>query len=89
MRAGEWHTWEPGLLLGRDLHRATVGIVGIGRIGQAVGTAAGGLRREVLHSGRSGGVQLGELLERSDFVTLHCPLTPETRGLIGAEALAG
>ena len=43
---------------------------------------------ELLTTSRSGGVPLEELLERSDFVTLHCPLTPETRGLIGDEALA-
>ena len=87
VRAGEWVTWEPGLLLGHDLHGATVGIIGFGRIGQAVARRLEGFGCEVLHTSRSGGVELGELLERSDFVTLHCPLTPETRGLIGAEAL--
>jgi glyoxylate reductase len=87
VRAGEWVTWEPELLLGHDLHGATVGIVGFGRIGQAVARRLDGFGCEVLHTSRSGGVGLGELLERSDFVTLHCPLTPETRGLIGAEAL--
>jgi lactate dehydrogenase-like 2-hydroxyacid dehydrogenase len=87
VRAGEWVTWEPGLMLGRDLHGATVGIVGYGRIGQAVGRRLEGFGCELLTTGRSGGVELGELLERSDFVTLHCPLTPQTRGLIGAEAL--
>jgi lactate dehydrogenase-like 2-hydroxyacid dehydrogenase len=87
VRAGEWVTWEPGLLLGHDLHGATVGIIGFGRIGQAVARRLEGFGCEILHTSRSGGVELAELLERSDFVTLHCPLTPATRGLIGGEAL--
>jgi glyoxylate reductase len=88
VRRGEWRTWETGLMLGHDLHGSTVGIVGFGRIGQAVGRRLEGFGCEVLHTSRSGGVPLEELLERSDFVTLHSPLTPETRGLIGDEALA-
>ena len=88
VRRGEWRTWETGLLLGHDLHGSTVGIVGFGRIGQAVGRRLEGFGCEILHTSRSGGVSLEELLERSDFVTLHSPLTPETRGLIGDEALA-
>lgn len=87
VRAGEWVTWEPELLLGHDLHGATVGIIGFGRIGQAVARRVEGFGCEILHASRRGGVELGELLERSDFVTLHCPLTPETRGLIGPQAL--
>jgi glyoxylate reductase len=87
VKAGEWVTWEPSLMLGRDLHGATVGIVGYGRIGQAVGRRLEGFGCTVLASTRDGGVSLEELLERSDFVTLHCPLTPQTRGLIDAEAL--
>ncbi|HZC15115.1 MAG TPA: NAD(P)-dependent oxidoreductase, partial [Thermoleophilaceae bacterium] len=87
VRAGEWVTWEPGLLLGHDLHQSTVGIVGFGRIGQAVACRLEGFGCELLHTSRSGGVPLEELLDRSDFVTLHCPLTPDTRGLIGDEAL--
>jgi glyoxylate reductase len=87
VHAGEWTTWEPGLMLGRDLHGATVGIVGFGRIGQAVGRRLEGFGCELLTTTRSEGVSLEELLERSDFVTLHCPLTPETRGLIDAGAL--
>jgi glyoxylate reductase len=87
VRRDEWKTWEPGLLLGRDLHGATVGIVGYGRIGQAVGRRLGGFDCELLYTARSDGVSLEELLERSDFVTVHTPLTPETRGLIDADAL--
>jgi glyoxylate reductase len=87
VRTGKWATWEPGLMLGRDLHGATVGIVGFGRIGQAVARRLEGFGCELLTTSRSGGVPLEELLERSDFVTLHCPLTPETRGLIGEAAL--
>ena len=88
VRRGEWRTWETGLLLGHDLHGSTVGIVGFGRIGQAVARRLEGFGCEILHTSRGGGVRLGELLERADFVTLHSPLTDETRGLIGDEALA-
>ena len=87
VRAGEWRTWEPALMLGRDLHGATVGIVGYGRIGQAVGARLEGFGCAVLTTSSSGGVPMDELLERSDFVTLHTPLTPETRGLIDDAAL--
>jgi glyoxylate reductase len=88
VKAGEWVTWEPALMLGRDLHGATVGIVGYGRIGQTVGRRLEGFGCTVLANTRDGGVSLEELLEQSDFVTLHCPLTPQTRGLIDAEALS-
>jgi glyoxylate reductase len=87
VRAGEWMTWEPRLMLGRDLHDATVGIVGYGRIGQAVGRRLQGFGCKLLTTSRSGGVPLEELLERSDFVTLHCPLTPDTRHLLDEGAL--
>ena len=87
VRRGEWRTWEPELLLGHDLHGATVGIVGFGRIGRAVARRLEGFGCELLHSGRDDGVALEELLERSDFVTLHAPLTPDTRGLIDDAAL--
>jgi glyoxylate reductase len=87
VRRGEWRTWEPGLLLGRDLHGATVGIVGFGRIGQAVARRLEGFGCKLLSADINGDVPLEELLERADFVTIHTPLTPETRGLIGDEAL--
>jgi lactate dehydrogenase-like 2-hydroxyacid dehydrogenase len=87
VRAGEWVTWEPGLMLGRDLHGATVGIVGYGRIGKAVGRRLEGFGCDVLTNTRADPASLDELLERSDFVTVHCPLTPQTRGLIGEDAL--
>jgi glyoxylate reductase len=87
VRRGDWRTWEPELLLGRDLHGATVGIVGQGRIGQAVGQRLEGFGCELLYTDVGVGVSLEELLERSDFVTLHCPLTPDTRGLIDDAAL--
>ena len=88
VRDGKWRTWEPDGDLGMDLSGATLGIVGRGRIGEAVARRAAGFGMEVIHSSRSSGVALAELLERADFVTLHCPLTPETRHLIGDEALA-
>ncbi len=87
VRRGEWRTWEPELLLGHDLHGSTVGIVGLGRIGRAVHRRLEGFGCELLFTDVSGGVTLEELLERSDFVTIHCPLIPDTRGLIGEEAL--
>jgi glyoxylate reductase len=88
VRAGEWGEWAPDVLLGHDLHGATLGIVGFGRIGRAVARRAEGFSMEVVHTSRSGGMPLDELLERSDFVSLHAPLTPETKGLIGERELA-
>ena len=85
VHAGEWRTWEPSFLLGRDLHGATVGIIGPGRIGRAVARRLEGFGARVLEAGR--GHDLRALLAEADVVTLHCPLTDETRGLIGEEAL--
>jgi glyoxylate reductase len=85
VRAGEWVTWEPAGDLGADVSGATLGIVGWGRIGQAVARRAAGFGMEIVHSRPA---PLEELLERSDFVSLHVPLTPETRHLIDAAALA-
>ena len=87
VRAGEWKTWEPAGDLGADVADATLGIVGWGRIGQAVARRAEGFGMEIVHSSRSSGVPLDELLPAADFVSLHTPLTPETRGLIDAAAL--
>jgi glyoxylate reductase len=88
VRDGEWRTWEPAGDLGADLAGATLGIIGWGRIGQAVARRAEGFGMEVVHSSRSSGIPQDELLERADFVSLHTPLTPETRHLIDADALA-
>jgi glyoxylate reductase len=88
VREGRWRTWEPANGLGADLAGATLGIVGRGRIGDAVARRAEGFGMDVLASSRRSGVPLEELLERADFVSLHCPLTPATRRLIGTEALA-
>src|SRR4051794_35474347 len=87
VRAGEWRTFRPDAFLGHDVGGATIGIVGFGRIGRAVARRAEGFGMEVLHNSRSGGLPLGELLERSDYVSLHAPLTPETRKLIGGDEL--
>jgi glyoxylate reductase len=88
VRAGEWDTWEPAVHLGYDVHGATLGIVGRGRIGEAVARRAAGFEMDVLVHSRTSGTSLEELLERSDFVSLHCPLTPQTRHLIDADALS-
>jgi glyoxylate reductase len=91
VREGDWVTWEPSRFLGASVGGATLGIVGLGRIGRAVARRATGFEMTVLHAGGSGpeaGLPLHELLERSDFVSLHCPLTPSTYHLIDADALA-
>ena len=85
---GDWLTWEPARYLGADVYGATLGIIGMGRIGRAVAARARGFEMTVLSAGRDIGQTLAELLERSDFVSLHCPLTPETHHLIDAEALS-
>ena len=73
VRSGAWRTWEPAADLGADLAEATLGIVGWGRIGQAVARRAEGFGMEIVHSSRSSGVPLPDLLERADFVSLHTP----------------
>ena len=85
VRAGDWPTWEPGAYLGTDVHGATLGIVGYGRIGQALARRAGGFGMTVLHTRAA---PLDEVLRRSDFVSLHTPLTEATRRMIGARELA-
>ena len=85
VQAGQWLTWEPAFLLGRDLHGAGVLLVGGGRIGQAVARRLEGFGARVVVAGR--GDPLAALLPEADVVSLHCPLTEETRGLIGAAEL--
>jgi glyoxylate reductase len=83
---GKWRTWEPRGWIGVDVHGATLAVIGAGRIGRAVAQRAVGFEMEVLM------VDLGDdlyaALERADFVSLHTPLTAETRHLIDADALA-
>jgi glyoxylate reductase len=84
VRDGVWRTWEPARWLGAEVDGATLGIVGYGRIGRAVARRAGGFRMSVRTTADT---ELDELLAGSDFVSLHCPLTPRTRHLIDAAAL--
>jgi lactate dehydrogenase-like 2-hydroxyacid dehydrogenase len=100
VRAGRWKTWGPLLLLGPDVHGATIGIVGFGRIGQAVARRARGFGMTVLYQDVQRAapeveaefgatfLPLEELLPRADFVTLHVNLTHDTHGLIDAEKLS-
>lgn len=85
--AGDWRTWEPDRYLGYDVHGATLGIIGMGRIGRAVAKRASGFDMTVIHTGPDG-IPLLQLLARSDFVSVHTPLTPDTRHLIDATVLA-
>ena len=87
VRSGRFAGWSPDLLLGLDVHGRTLGIVGAGRIGRAVARRAGGFGMRVLARGSREGAPLEELLERSDFVSLHVPLRAETRHLIGEPEL--
>ncbi len=93
LRAGRWAGWEIDQYLGQDIHGATLGLVGYGGIGRAVGRRGRGFGMEVLHHTRSDtGAQgwvgdLHELLARSDVVSLHVPLTAQTRHLIGRPEL--
>jgi len=96
VRAGRWKTWGPMLCLGYDLHGATLGLVGLGRIGAAVAKRASGFEMRLLYYdvNRQPSLEqelglvftdLETLLSESDFISLHTPLTSETYHLIGAE----
>jgi D-3-phosphoglycerate dehydrogenase len=98
-RDGRWRTWHPSFLLGRDVHGATLGIVGLGKIGQAVARRARGFGMRILYSNpdpnpgaaREAGaryVTFDELLAESDVISVHAPLTDETRHMFDDEAFA-
>lgn len=92
-RDGFWRTWTPTGWLGADLRGATLGIVGMGKIGKAVAERAKGFGLKLIYTdskqmpGDEAYRSLDDLLRESDFVSLHCPLTAKTRGLIDASAL--
>jgi glyoxylate reductase len=100
VREGRWQRWEWGLLWGRDIHHKTLGIVGFGRIGQAMARRGLGFDMRVLYYARTraeapiglrneaGYAPLQTLLAEADFVSLHVPLTAHTRHLIGGGELA-
>ncbi len=98
VREGQWRGWAPEQLLGRDVHGATLGIVGMGAIGEAVARRAIGFGMHLLYHDqrpRPGDDQLDarfttldDLLRQSDFVSIHAPLSDATRGLLGARELA-
>jgi glyoxylate reductase len=97
VRQGKWKTWGPALLLGAELTGATLGIIGYGRIGQALAKRASGFDMRILYydpnppanaselPGES--VDLDTLLRLSDFVSIHTPLTPQTRHLMNESTL--
>jgi glyoxylate reductase len=99
LRAGSWKRWDVDLLCGADVHGRTLGLVGFGRIGQAVARRARGFAMRVLYASRTRAsaeaeqelqahhLPLDTLLQQSDFVSLHVPLRPETTHLISSERL--
>jgi glyoxylate reductase len=99
VRDGQWRTWGPMLLMGVDVHGATLGIVGFGRIGREMARRGRGFGMRILYQDvhpatpdeeaelGARRVELDELLRESDFVTLHVNLTDETQHLIDADAL--
>ena len=94
IRSGEPWAWSIDFMLGRDLRGKTLGIIGYGAIGRAVAERARAFGMDVIYADSfyagtdPGRVELDELLERAHVVSVHCPLTPETRHLIDAGALA-
>lgn len=94
LRAGRWQSWSPTLLAGNDVHHRTLGVVGLGQIGTAVARRAQGFDMQVLYYdvSRKAAVEeeldltyreLDELLRVADYITVHVPLNPATRHLIG------
>lgn len=99
VRSGKWRAWTPRLMLGRDVWGTTLGIIGWGAIGQAMARRAAGFGMRVLYTARRSSassmaperaerVDMKRLLAESDFVSIHVPLTAETRQMIGVSELA-
>jgi glyoxylate reductase len=97
VREGKWKTWGPMLLLGNEMRGSTLGLVGFGRIGKAMARRAVGFDMRVIYYDpieprrdpdvKAYPVDFDTLLEESDFISLHTPLTSETHRLIGVESL--
>jgi glyoxylate reductase len=99
VRDGKWKTWEPLGFLGQDVHHATLGLIGLGRIGAAVARRGAGFSMKVIYYDAVRRQDLEQqygyefrdsveaVLREADFVSLHTPLTPETRHLMNAERL--
>ena len=98
LRAGKWEWWGPKLFMGPDVWGKKLGIIGLGRIGQAVARRGKGFDMDILYHNRSRKeeaerelgaryMDLDDLLEVADFVTIHTPLTDETQHLIGSAEL--
>ena len=98
VKEGHWKTWGPEILLGHDLYGATLGIIGVGRIGSAVAKRAHGFGMRLVYSDRRRKteleaayglehVEMDQLFDQSDIISLHCPLTDATRHLIDREVL--
>ena len=91
VRSGQWEGWRLDQLLGVQLLGKTLGILGMGRIGQAMARRAVGFGMTVIYAGGHGEhrrVALDELFREADVISLHCPLTPETRHIVNARTLA-
>lgn len=94
VRSGEWKSWTPMGMTGQDVYGATLGIIGMGRIGEGVCRRAGGFDMKVMYHNRTRRsledveyAELDELLAKSDFVMILTPLTEETKGMIGKREL--
>ena len=99
VRAGKWVGWKPNLMIGSEVHGKTLGVIGLGRIGSAVAKRGQGFNMRIVYTDirrlhpaieqqhQLQFMPLRDLLQTSDFVTLHVPLTPETFHLLGAEQL--
>jgi len=98
-RTGQWKTWGLTTLLGESVHGATLGIIGMGRIGQAVARRATGFAMPIIYAANNPHpevdkklgakqVPLNQLLQEADIISLHVPLNESTLGLIGAEQFA-
>ncbi len=99
VRSGNWRDWSPSFMVGRQMTGKRLGIIGLGRVGSIVAKRARGFEMEIHYHGRhrlpaaqEAGAhyheRLEELLPVCDFLSLHCPATPETKGLMNAERLA-
>jgi lactate dehydrogenase-like 2-hydroxyacid dehydrogenase len=99
IRAGQWKSWSPTFMIGRQVTGKRLGIIGMGRVGQATAERARGFDMTILYSNRSRlspGLEKGAtwfdrveaLLPHCDYLALHCPATPETHHLLNAERIA-